>query len=165
MIGESMEQHMYYYDTVLGTIGIGVNDGSIVALTKVNEMAACYNINGLETSTHQQAMEQLMEYLEGKRKEFQLPLKPTGTAFQQKVWERLLTIPYGETRSYGEIAKEVGNGKASRAVGMANNRNPIMIFIPCHRVIGSTGKLVGYGGGLDVKIHLLELEGATHLGI
>jgi methylated-DNA-[protein]-cysteine S-methyltransferase len=101
---------------------------------------------------------QLEEYFAGKRREFRLPLAPKGTEFQQRVWKALLAIPYGETRSYGEIARDIGNPRASRAVGMANNRNPIAIIIPCHRVIGSTGRLVGYGGGLDKKEFLLNIE-------
>lgn len=105
-----------------------------------------------------EAERQLREYFNGERKEFQLPLAPEGTAFQQKVWKALQTIPYGETRSYKEIAVQTGNEKACRAVGMANHRNPIGIMIPCHRVIGSGGKLVGYAGGLDKKKFLLELE-------
>jgi len=107
---------------------------------------------------HSAAKQQLAEYFAGERKGFVLPLRPEGTPFQRAVWRALETIPYGETRSYGQIAAAVGNGKASRAVGMANNRNPISIIIPCHRVIGSTGKLVGYGGGLEKKMALLELE-------
>ena len=87
-----------------------------------------------------------------------MPLAPKGTSFQQKVWAALREIPYGETRSYKEIAAMVGNEKACRAVGMANNRNPLPIFIPCHRVVGANGKLVGYAGGLDVKTFLLNLE-------
>jgi methylated-DNA-[protein]-cysteine S-methyltransferase len=85
-------------------------------------------------------------------------LRPEGTDFQKKVWEVLKSIPYGTTVSYGEVAKAVGNPKACRAVGMANNKNPIMIMIPCHRVIGANGKLVGYGGGLEIKEWLLSLE-------
>lgn len=111
-----------------------------------------------ETPLLKEAYTQLQEYFQGKRKEFQLPLEPKGTEFQRKVWKALESIPYGETRSYGEIARMVGNEKASRAVGMANNKNPLSIFIPCHRVIGADGKLVGYGGGLENKIYLLELE-------
>ena len=107
---------------------------------------------------HQAAAEQLEAYFAGKRTTFSLPLRPAGTAFQLAVWQALTEIPYGETRSYGEIAAAVGNPKAARAVGMANNRNPISILIPCHRVIGSTGALVGYGGGLEKKLFLLELE-------
>lgn len=101
---------------------------------------------------------ELQEYFLGTRREFSISLAPEGTEFQKKVWKALLTIPYGETRSYGEIAGMVGNDKASRAVGMANHKNPIPILIPCHRVIGSNGKLTGYAGGLDKKTALLELE-------
>lgn len=105
-----------------------------------------------------EAEKQLEEYFHGERREFRLPLEPEGTAFQRKVWAALQTIPYGETRSYKEIAAQTGNEKACRAVGMANHRNPIGILIPCHRVIGSSGKLTGYAGGLDKKKFLLELE-------
>lgn len=101
---------------------------------------------------------QLIEYIEGKRKYFNLPIAPEGTDFQKRVWERLIQIPYGKTKSYGEIAAETGNPKASRAVGNANNKNPIAIIIPCHRVIGKNGKLTGYAGGLDIKKTLLNLE-------
>lgn len=104
------------------------------------------------------AKRQLDEYFQGKRKSFDLPLAPSGTQFQQKVWNALCTIPYGETRSYKEIAAQIQNPKGCRAVGMANNRNPIMIIIPCHRVIGSNGSLVGYAGGLDIKQWLLAHE-------
>ena len=102
--------------------------------------------------------EQLLEYFEGKRKKFELPLSPDGTVFQKKVWNALLDIPYGEERSYQDIAVAVGSPKGCRAVGMANHNNPIIIVIPCHRVIGKSGKLVGYGGGLDMKERLLSLE-------
>ncbi len=105
-----------------------------------------------------QAAEQLQEYFQGKRREFTLPLQPVGTPFQQRVWQALLQIPYGETRSYGQIAIAAGNPKAARAVGMANHNNPIAIVIPCHRVIGANGRLVGYAGGVDVKSKLLCLE-------
>lgn len=100
----------------------------------------------------------MQDYLAGKLKDFKLPLAPAGTEFMLRVWESLRAIPYGETRSYQEIAQSVGNKKASRAVGLANNRNPIPIIIPCHRVIGANGKLTGYRGGLEIKAHLLELE-------
>ena len=103
---------------------------------------------------------QLLEYFSGKRREFSLPLAPLGTPWQRRVWDALLTIPYGETRSYGEIARLVGTPKAARAVGLANNRNSILIVIPCHRVIGADGSLVGYGSGLPIKERLLALEGA-----
>ena len=104
------------------------------------------------------AMRQLREYFAGRRSEFELPLAPEGTEFQRTVWNRLREIPYGETISYGELAKRVGNPKASRAVGAANGQNPIPIVIPCHRVIGANGKLTGFGGGLPVKEALLALE-------
>ncbi len=104
------------------------------------------------------AKSQLEEYFQGARKTFDLPLQPAGTPFQKKVWDALCTIPYGETRSYKEIALQIHNPRGCRAVGMANNRNPIMIVIPCHRVIGSNGSLVGYAGGLDIKEWLLQHE-------
>jgi methylated-DNA-[protein]-cysteine S-methyltransferase len=105
-----------------------------------------------------EAVRQLGEYFAGKREQFDLPLAPAGTEFQRGVWRRLQEIPYGETISYGELAKRVGNPKASRAVGAANGQNPIPIVIPCHRVIGANGKLTGFGGGLPIKEALLALE-------
>jgi methylated-DNA-[protein]-cysteine S-methyltransferase len=118
-----------------------------------------------EVSTHpsallDEAIGQLDEYFNGLRKEFTLPLKTHGTPFQEAVWSALRAIPYGETATYGQIAAQVGRPKGPRAVGMANNRNPIGIIIPCHRVIGKDGKLVGFGGGLGMKQFLLELEQA-----
>lgn len=105
------------------------------------------------------AKEQLTEYFAGERKHFDLPLAPLGTPFQTLVWERLAaSVPYGYSVSYGELAKRCDKPLAARAVGMANNRNPLPIFIPCHRVIGGNGRLVGYGGGLSIKKHLLALE-------
>ena len=104
---------------------------------------------------------QLEEYFAGRRKTFALKLDLAGTAFQRKVWNALLTIPFGETRSYAQIAQQIGSPDAVRAVGAANGRNPVSIVTPCHRVIGSTGKLTGFAGGLDVKARLLALEGAT----
>jgi methylated-DNA-[protein]-cysteine S-methyltransferase len=101
---------------------------------------------------------QLRAYFAGELEAFDLPLSPKGTPFQQQVWKELLKIPYGETISYGEVAKRIGNPNASRAVGLANGSNPIPIIIPCHRVIGSNGKLTGYGGGLPIKEKLLALE-------
>jgi len=105
------------------------------------------------------AAQQLNEYFAGKRREFDLPLSPKGTDFQQSVWNALLKIPYGETQTYSQVAKMIDNPKACRAVGLANNKNPIWIIIPCHRVIGANGTLTGYGGGLDMKEKLLEIEG------
>ena len=104
---------------------------------------------------------QLAEYFAGARTTFELPLAPAGTSFQQRVWQRLQAIPHGETRSYGQLAAELGNPKAVRAVGLANGRNPISIVMPCHRVVGSTGALTGYAGGLPAKQWLLDHERRT----
>ena len=106
-----------------------------------------------------EAATQLNEYFAGARRKFDLDLKPTGTPFQLEVLDALATIPYGETRSYGEIATQIGRPKAVRAVGAANGRNPLPIVLPCHRVIGTDGNLTGYGGGLEIKRYLLDLEG------
>ncbi len=103
-------------------------------------------------------LKQLREYFDGSRKVFELRLDPNGTGFQKAVWSHLLTIPFGVTRTYGEVARAIGSPESSRAVGAANGANPIAIIIPCHRVIGASGKLVGYGGGLDLKAKLLEFE-------
>ena len=111
-----------------------------------------------ETPFLQNVKKQLEEYFSGTRKSFDIKLAPAGTAFQQSVWQALQKIPYGRTASYKDIAEKIHNSKAFRAVGMANNKNPIAIIIPCHRVIGSNGRLVGYAGGLDLKQQLLELE-------
>ena len=116
-----------------------------------------------EDSSHpvlRETERQLGEYFAGRRNRFDLPLDPVGTAFQRKVWRALLTIPFGETRSYQQIATQVGHPKAVRAVGAANGRNPVSIVAPCHRVVGSTGTLTGFAGGLDAKARLLALEGA-----
>ena len=108
--------------------------------------------------TFHEAIRQLRAYFAHELRDFDLPLAPAGTPFQFAVWKRLREIPYGETISYGELAKRVGNPNASRAVGMANGRNPLPIVVPCHRVIGSSGKLTGFGGGLPTKEFLLEFE-------
>jgi methylated-DNA-[protein]-cysteine S-methyltransferase len=112
-------------------------------------------------SALQPYLQELDEYFAGERRKFTIPLDLRGTPFQLACWNALLEIPYGETRSYGEIARAIGHPQAFRAVGMANNRNPIAIVVPCHRVIASSGSLCGYGGGLELKRKLLDLEGAT----
>lgn len=112
----------------------------------------------------EKAAEQLQEYFDGRRREFDLPLKPEGTKFQQAVWRALCDIPYGETRSYLDIAEALGNKKACRAVGLANGRNPVAVVIPCHRVIGTDGSLTGYASGVDKKAFLLALENALPSG-
>lgn len=111
-----------------------------------------------DAAPFKETMRQLRAYFTGKLENFDLPLAPEGTPFQLEVWRRLCEIPYGETISYGELARKIGNPNASRAVGLANGSNPIPIIIPCHRVIGSNGKLTGYGGGLPIKEKLLALE-------
>ena len=108
-----------------------------------------------------EACRQLREYFAGERKAFALPLAPAGTEFQKKVWAALRVIPWGETRSYGDIARAIGKPSACRAVGMANGRNPLPVFIPCHRVIGTNGSITGYSGGLEKKRFLLRLEGIS----
>jgi len=150
-------KNIFFYDTAIGKIGIVESQNAITDVYFHKEVQT-EEIKEKETELLKEAGKQLKEYFEGKRKSFNLPLMPTGTEFQQKVWQALQSIPYGEIRSYGEIAKIIGNPKAARAIGMANNRNPISIFIPCHRVIGANGKLVGYGGGLHIKEYLLNIE-------
>lgn len=113
-----------------------------------------------EHDTLTKARAQLVEYFDGRRRDFDLPLSPRGTAFQRAVWDALKAIPYGETRSYGQQAAQIGQPQSVRAVGAANGRNPLPIVIPCHRVIGANGDLTGFGGGLPVKQFLLRLEGA-----
>lgn len=148
---------MIYYITMDSyDVTIAERDGKIVRVSLGgNEIPEGEN---KQTRLLVQAAEQLDEYFTGKRKEFDLPLAAEGTLFQKRVWNALCTIPYGETRSYKDIAIQIGNAKACRAVGMANHNNPIGIIVPCHRVVGADGKLVGYAGGLDRKQFLLELE-------
>jgi len=128
----------------------GFADGTAIILAALSGDAP--------TPLLRQAVCQLNEYFQGARETFDLPLSYQGTSFQKAVWEALLDIPYGQVRSYKDVAEGIGRGKACRAVGMANNRNPIVIIIPCHRVIGHNGALVGYGGGIAAKEYLLELE-------
>lgn len=146
------------YKTRIGTIRIVENKNKISRIEIVKGNICYSEKEKIETILIKKAYEQILEYLEGKRKEFKLPLLIKGTTFQEKVWNALLEIPYGETKTYGEIAKKIGNENAARAVGGANHNNPIMIVVPCHRVIGSNKKLVGYAGGLDIKETLLKLE-------
>ncbi len=144
------------YETKVGYFKMEYTNGYITFFKKIFDE----NITdfGTKNELSQRAYEQLTEYFDGKRKNFDLPYKLNGTEFQKKVWSALCDIPYGQTRSYKDIAIAVGNEKASRAVGMANNKNPITVIVPCHRVIGASGKLVGYAGGLSMKEFLLEME-------
>lgn len=147
--------NIFFYETEIGIIGIRENNKSItdIYFSKVDT-----NDNIKETELIKECFKQLKEYFDGSRVKFDLPLEVKGTEFQKKVWNELLKIPYGQTKSYKDIAIAIGNERASRAVGMANNKNPIPIIIPCHRVIGSNGKLVGYAGGVNVKEKLLNIE-------
>lgn len=150
----------YYINDQLGKIGFEEMEGKITHFYFDGE-EAYDNIPVEETPVIRLAYRQLCEYLSGKRKTFTVPISPAGTPFFQACWRELCRIPYGETRSYREIAIAVGNPKACRAVGMANQRNPIAIFIPCHRVVGQGGALIGYRGGLPLKEKLLHLEKET----
>ena len=148
---------MSYFQTCVGPIGIAEEGEAITNLWFQKERAPKEAVESKKDILIE-ASAQLTEYLSGKRNKFSLPLAPVGTQFKSKVWESLRSIPYGQTRSYKEVASGIGAPGASRAIGMACNRNPISIIIPCHRVIGSNGRLVGYLGGLDLKKNLLELE-------
>lgn len=143
-----------FYNFKLGILKIGYTDTVVVSLDRVDQVDSVHAPSALTNL----AFKQIGEYLNGQRQTFDFSYELHGTEFQKKVWEALRQIPYGETRTYKDIATVVGNPKASRAVGMANHKNPLMIVVPCHRVIGTGGKLVGYAGGLDMKKALLELE-------
>ncbi|QOX63451.1 methylated-DNA--[protein]-cysteine S-methyltransferase [Anoxybacterium hadale] len=153
---ESEDRSYGLYKTSIGEITIAASNSSIIKILYGNHIPPHTEEN--KTGLTDQAASEIKEYLTGKRIVFDVPLEPHGTLFQKKVWEALMRIPYGETRSYKQIAEEIGNPGSSRAVGMANNKNPILIMIPCHRVIGSDGSLVGYAGGIPLKEKLLRLE-------
>lgn len=153
-------QNIYYYHTVVGKIGISEEDGLITEVLFIDDDENSLTERKVrETQIIKRASNQLKEYFAGQRRVFDLSLSINGTPFQTMVWNALKAIPYGETRSYKDIAIQIGKSKACRAIGMANNRNKIPIIIPCHRVIGAKGELVGYGGGLRIKEKLLEIEG------
>lgn len=150
-----------YLETPIGTLLIAGETDSVRRIVFPRERRAAKPEQEWQESHSgpvAEAVRQLREYFAGKRNEFDLPLAPEGTAFQRSVWRQLQEIPYGETISYGELARRVGNPKASRAVGSANGKNPIAIVIPCHRVIAGDGTLGGFGGGLPTKQALLALE-------
>lgn len=148
-------QYYIYVGTPIGKLTLVANDHAITGVS-FGEVPVVGIFQ--ETKLLNQLKMELMEYFSGKRKVFDLPLEIEGTEFQKLVWNTLLKIPYGEIRTYGQIAQAIGHPKASRAVGGANHCNPIVILIPCHRIIGSNQKLVGYGGGLEIKQFLLGLE-------
>lgn len=149
-------EKIHFYHSPVGLMVLGEEDGFVTRVSFHKEINTPYVIEN--TPVLEETEKQLREYFKGERMEFDLPLGPMGTEFQKKVWQALQEIPYGATASYGDIARKVGNPKGFRAVGMANNKNPIVIIVPCHRVIGSDGKLVGYGGGLENKVFLLAFE-------
>lgn len=142
------------YPFPFGQLKIAYEDGAVTLLTRTDEPVREEG----RTALTEEVYRQVTEYLEGRRRAFDFPCVLRGTEFQKKVWRALRDIPYGQTRTYGEIAAAVGNPKAARAVGMANHNNPILLAVPCHRVIGADGSLTGYGGGLDMKEALLRLE-------
>ncbi len=167
---------IYYteMETPIGVIGLAATnkglcwisfdtgEGSIMSLKRWGKTwLLCEHVIKEETPLLKDAVKQFQEYFKGERNEFDLPLDMYGTSFQKMVWEQLLRIPYGQVRSYKDVALALGAGKAVRAVGGANNRNPLSIIVPCHRVCGSNGALVGYGGGLNIKEYLLNLEASV----
>lgn len=149
-----------FQQTALGKLGIAECDGNITDVYFADDLIP-QNAEIAETALINEAFSQLNAYFTGQLTEFTLPLVPRGTAFQQTVWQALCAVPHASTASYKDIAFAIGNPKAVRAVGQANNKNPIPIFIPCHRIIGSNGKMVGYSGGLGIKAFLLALERRT----
>lgn len=152
-------KHIFYYQTSLGEIGISANQEGITGIFLMRGRPLdTEDCRKEETPVIRQAAQEITEYLEKKRTRFTIPLSLQGTEFQKRVWNALQEIPYGETRSYKQIAEAIQQPNAYRAVGMANNKNPVLIIIPCHRVIGAQGKLVGYAAGVDVKQYLLKLE-------
>ena len=152
-----------FVDSPIGKLKLVSSNQGLVAILWENDNPRRVRLEDLiENNQHPillQTEAELREYFAGKRREFTVSLDMRGTPFQKQVWEALLGIPYGETRTYGQLAVQLGNPKATRAVGAANGRNPLSIIAPCHRVIGFSGKLTGFAGGLDAKAHLLNLEG------
>ena len=148
-------------DSPIGTLQLIADEGGLTQIAFAGEHrpvrgdAAC----PAATAILDAAARQLDDYFSGRRRDFALPLNATGTAFQRQVWDGLRRIPWGETRSYGELARAIGRARAVRAVGAANGRNPLPIVVPCHRVIGADGSLTGFAGGLAIKRQLLALEG------
>ncbi|WP_405793284.1 methylated-DNA--[protein]-cysteine S-methyltransferase [Streptomyces sp. NBC_01506] len=153
-------------DSPYGPLTLVATDGTLSALYMSEQrhrppQESFGEVDAPDAAPFDGVIHQLDEYFAGERTEFDVPLRLNGTPFQRGVWEQLLAIPYGETRSYGQLADALGKSGASRAVGLANGKNPVSIIVPCHRVIGSTGGLTGYGGGLDRKQRLLAFEGAA----
>lgn len=155
---EPAEQFRLTLESPIGLIAVSGSASGITAVTFVDDAPAGIDSAGAPDVVRE-CVRQLDEYFQGRRREFSVPLNLAGTPFQQRVWRELLTIPFGHTTTYGAIANRLGDPKTIRAVGRANGQNPIPILVPCHRVIGSDGSLIGYGGGLWRKRWLLEHEG------
>jgi len=155
----------FFMESPLGTLTLVNTDGVLsgIYMPEHKRGPKPESLGKRARSGFEQTVSELQEYFGKSRTQFTLPLAPQGTDFQRRVWEALRNIPYGETRSYAQLADAIGNRAAIRAVGLANGRNPISIVVPCHRVIGSDGSLTGYAGGLDRKKLLLELEGVASL--
>jgi methylated-DNA-[protein]-cysteine S-methyltransferase len=160
-----MTSHSNFYKTMpspVGLLTLVANDRGLAAVLWENDDPKRVRLSPLHEDTKHpvllEAEHQLQDYFAGKRQTFSLKLDFKGTEFQRQVWQALLTIPFGETRSYAQIAEQIGNPNAVRAVGAANGKNPISIIAPCHRVIGSNGKLTGFAGGMEAKAFLLKLE-------
>lgn len=157
-----MTQVFKWIESPVGSLKLVGNDEGLTALLWENDRPHRVRLGAMvanpEHSILRRTERQLVEYFRGERRAFDVKLAFVGTPFQNMVWQALLTIPYGETRSYGQIARQIGNPKAVRAVGAANGRNPISIIAPCHRVVGSSGALTGFAGGLETKRYLLDLE-------
>ena len=157
-----MSSFFKFLDSPVGRLKLVASETGLIAVLWENDNPRRVPLTDLVEDNNQdilvEAERQLKEYFAGERRSFSIPLDMRGTPFQKNVWRALLTIPFGETMSYGQIANRLGKPTASRAVGAANGRNPISIVVPCHRVIGSTGKLTGFAGGLKAKTHLLNLE-------
>lgn len=151
-----------YFTCPFGTLLITCDEQALIGISFLGDKKDLFLKNRDENTIMKHVFDELEQYFQGKRDTFDVPLKTVGTSFQTKVWNELLNIPYGKTITYGEVARRIGNPKASRAVGGAIHNNPIPIIIPCHRVIGSNGTLTGFGWGLDIKRTLLDLEGAQY---
>ena len=163
-----MPTYYHYLDTPIGKLLLAGSGEALTLLGFPSGSMARRHEPGWkqDAAPFREVTDQLQQYFAGERRVFELPLAPAGTAFQQQVWSTLQDIPFGDTWSYGQLAAHIGRPRASRAVGAANGLNPIPVIIPCHRVIGASGKLTGFGGGLDTKRYLLDLEaGAPGLAL
>ena len=142
------------FNSPIGIVRLTEEGGAITRI----ELTDAIDVSVMPTPLHHEAEQQILSFLEGKRRQLNFPIRMVGTPFQQRVWRALQQIPYGATRTYGEIASKIDHPKACRAVGMACNKNPLLFIVPCHRVVGTNGKLTGFAYGTDAKRYLLDLE-------